>query len=517
MNTATESNRADLGGLLRILRRRAILIVVAVVVALGAAWVFSNSQKKQYTGTAVLLFRPLFLDAQLAGLPLTLPNSDPTVEAATDVGLIALPQVRARAARTLGPPYTVASLKPQVSASAEGKSSLVDVQGTASTPTAAAAIANAVATGFISLRRQTLVHAINKAIATVRRQIRSPQTTTLQRAVLRNNLTKLLESRSVQPGDVSLAGTALPPTSPSAPTTTLNLIIGGALGLLLGLALALIAEQLDRRVRRPEEVGDALELPVLASIPRSRVLKNGTGLSKGLSDSDIEAFRLLRANLRYRFGSRELRSILLTSASPGSGKTTVALHLASAAAAALDGNVLLIEADIRRPRLAALLGVPSDKGLSSALLDSDELSDVVVTIPSTHSTNGSSPSTNGNGSGLPVNASFPASFDVVVAGPPTPLANELLGSEHMRHLLQSAMDRYALVIVEGPPPGLVSDAIPIMKQVDAVVLVAGLGRENSPELRRLRAQLDGLAIEPLGVVANFSRRTSNAYVSSSQS
>lgn len=470
---------------------------------LGATVLFINSQTKKYTGTAVLLFKPLLLDAQLAGIPLQVPSSDPTVEAATDVGLVSLPQVRIEAARILGPPYTANGLKHAVSASAQGKSTLVDVKGTARTPEAAAAVANAMATAFIDVRRRTLDARINSALASLQHDLKTGGNSVLQKAVLRNNLTKLAETRSVQPSDVELAGLAVPPTSPSSPKKALDLIIGGALGLVLGIALAILAEQLDRRVRRPEDVGDALDLPVLAKIPRSKELKRSDGFAHALSASDVEAFRSLRANLRYRSGGREIRSVLLTSAAPGSGKTTVSLYLAAAAAAAMEGNVLLVEADLRRPRLAALLSLRPDRGLSTALRTSEALADAVESVPAGHGGNGDAPDHN---------TSFTENFDVLAAGPQTSRASELLGSEHMTRLLESAEESYELTIVDGPPPGLVSDVIPLMKQVDAVVLVARLGRENSPELRRLRDQLKGLGVEPLGVVANFSRRTSNRYV-----
>lgn len=429
----------DMGALLGMLRRRAIIVVVAVVVCLGAALVFAKSQPKKYTATAVLLFKPLYLDVQLTGLPLQTLASDQQTEAATDIGLVSLPQVRYRAAALLGTGYTAASLKNDVDISADGKSQLVNVAGTASTPEGSAAVANAMSTAFIAVRRQSLVASIDNAIAKVSSDLKATSNTRLQRIVLRNNLTKLTELRAVQPTSVEFVGRAVPPTSPSSPKTALDVIIGGIAGLLLGIALALIAEQLDSRVRRAEEVEDALSLPILAAIPRSRVLKKG----HSLSESDIEAFRLLRSNLRYRTEGRDVRSVLLTSAGAESGKTTVALHLAAAAAAVMGGRVLLIEADLRRPRLSELLELSGHQGLSTALASSQELDEAVVRVPARGA----------NGSGPDSEESFPESFDVLPAGPPTSHASELLSSARMSELLQEAEQNYDLTIVDGPPRG----------------------------------------------------------------
>lgn len=499
-----QTGLGDMNALLGTLRRRLPLIVVAVVIALGAAYALAKSEQKKYTATASLLFKPLLLDMQLTGLPLSTQASDPATEAATDIGLVTLPQIRNAAAQTLGHGYTANYLLHNVNVSQQGKSQIVDVKASATTPQAAAAIANAMARSFIAYEGAQIISSINSGISRVNRDLHGSGQTSLQRSALMASLTKLTELKAVEPDNVQLAGVALPPTTPSSPRTSVDLAIGGIAGLVLGLAFALVAEQRDVRIRRPEQVEDAVDLPVLAMIPRSRALSKGAGLTS----DDLEAFRLLRTNLRYPAGGREMRSVLLTSATPGSGKTTVALHLAAAAAAVMPGRVLLIEADMRRPHLGKLLGIDSEQGLSTALHSGQELQDVVVTVPGGH-WNGS---TNGNGSG---NGSAPdanGGFDVLVGGPPSPHAAELLSSDAAKRLLGIAASSYALTIIEGPPPGLVSDVVPLLHQVDGVLLVARLGREHSPELKALRTQLERLGVRPLGVVANFSRRTSNPYL-----
>jgi Mrp family chromosome partitioning ATPase len=302
---------------------------------------------------------------------------------------------------------------------------------------------------------------------------------------------------------------AEPPSSSSSPKPLLYTIIGGALGLMLGLGLALASEQLDRRVRRTDQLEDALGLPLLAVVPRSKTLGQRTEWGGRDAAGDEEPFRRLRASLRHRGGEAELRSVLVTSARAGSGKTTVATHLAAAAAAGGHARVLLIEADLRRPRLAALLGLPPDNGLSKLLESADPLgktvSDHVFPIPLGGGSNGSGP-----------NGRTELGFDALSAGPPPADPSELLESSRMRELLLGARERYDLIVIEAPPPTLVSDAIPLMKQADGVVVVGRLGRESDPELRKLRDDLKRFGVTPVGAVANFSRRVANPYYATSE-
>jgi len=497
---ATYGNeRGELGALLGALRRRAWIVVLTVVVAMGVAFAYSKSQTKQYQATAQLLFQPLYLDATLNGVPLQLPSADPTKSGGTDVALVTLPQVRDLAATMLGPRFTPDDVKNDVSVSASSSSNIVSVTGTASDPQTAANYANAVANSYVSYRRAQLISAINAAEKQVLQQQSAPGVLPAEVSLLHTDYTRLVLLASVQPDDVQFVSSAQPPTTPSSPKTALDVIIGGLLGLVLGLAIAFAIEATDSRVRRPDELEETLDLPLLATVPSSRALRKGRGIA-GLSGSEAEAFRFLRENLHQ--GDEQSRCVLITSAAPGSGKTTVALHLAAAAAAGTVGEVLLIEADLRRPRLSQMLDLPDDRGLSTLLRSNESVGDVVVHVPT---------GAGGNGAGADAGEFFPGSFDVLGAGPAHPSASELLRSHRMREILRTAAIDYGLVVIDGPPPGYVADAIPLMAQADGVIIVARVGHESGPELRRLRAELERHGVEPLGVVANFSRPVKNPY------
>ena len=155
--TETAGERSDLGAIGGILRRRLWLVVVAAIAGVVFALAISKSQPTRYQATATLLFRSVLLDVQLTGVPLQLGSGDPTRDLSTNIGLISQENVRAEASQQLGPPYTASSLKPDVNVNEQGKTDLVGVQATASTPAEAARVANAVATSYLRIANQQIV------------------------------------------------------------------------------------------------------------------------------------------------------------------------------------------------------------------------------------------------------------------------------------------------------------------------------------------------------------------------
>jgi succinoglycan biosynthesis transport protein ExoP len=485
------------------LGRRAWVILLAVVVGVVASLVFSASQPKRYQSSAKLLFRPTLIDFAVSGITLQNPNQDQQRQADTNIGLLSLDEVRQRAAARLGADYTPKRIKRDVKVAQTGQSDIVSVTANASTPEQAARVADAVAVAFVTYQRTTQRDQVFAAAATVRRNLKQ-DLPTATRTTLRASLERLNLLAAVQNGGVAVVQHAQPPSSPSSPKRILNGILGGGIGLLLGLGLALASEQLDRRVRRVDQLEEVLGLPVLANVPRSKVLRRRKKFEHHGADATEEPFRRLRASLRYVDGQEERRSVLVTSARKGSGKTTVATHLAAALANGGQVNVLLIEADLRRPRLAELLNLPSGRGLSLLLKAEDPFGPDAVSnifrIPLGASSNGSGPA----GPEAP-------GFDALPGGPVPDDPSELLDSSAMRELLQAARSRYDLVVVEAPPPTLVADAIPLMKQIDGVLIVGRLGRETEPDLRELREELKRFSVTAVGVVANFSTRPNNPY------
>jgi tyrosine-protein kinase len=542
-------DRGDLSALAAVIGRRLWLVVLGAGIGIVAALVFAHVQPKRYTSTASLLFRPVYLDVAVTGSTLQVPGSDPTRDVATDVSLVSQHDVLAAAARRLNrlrlelrrgglvrdlpPLYTVSSLNKDVSIGSSGKTDIVSVSATAAAPGEAARAANAVADAYIAEAGQLIVSEIHRVQNGIRRQLRNARLTQTQRTALTQAQTKLGVLALIGPDNVHLAQTAIPPTKQSSPRPVLDLVIGGIGGLLVGFALAFGTEQLDPRLRRPDELERETGLPVLAAIPRRRSIGR-PGLDRdrpyhGLDGN--EPFERLATVLRYLPTGRKIRTVLLISPDGGSGKTSIALRLALAAAGGLSANALLVEADLRRRSLSRLIGLSPEVGLSTVLLGTYDLEvqalplgeEAFVAAGGRRSipilTRGQYTSA-GLTQSIAVEERLadyvaPSARDLalLLAGPASQDAAALLGSETMRDLVQLWAATYDFTVIDGPGAEHVADMIPLATQVDAVVIVARLGKDTAQGVRRLQTELERLDVRPVGVVANFARRARNPYVS----
>jgi polysaccharide biosynthesis transport protein len=297
----------------------------------------------------------------------------------------------------------------------------------------------------------------------------------------------------------------LQPTSPSSPKTSRNTLIGGVLGLLVGLGLAFALERLDRRIKGPEDLETIYRLPMLGVVPESKRLAGSVG-RKGeqtvLSPGDAEAFNLIRAHLRFFNIDRDLRTILIASPASGDGKTTIARHLAEAAAR-MDSRVLLLEVDLRHPTLAQQLALQGGPGLADVLIGTVPMDEA------TESVDVQAP---------PGEGAAGRTLDVLAAGaflPPNPAA--LLESRAMNIVLERARSSYDLVVVDTPPLTAVSDAFPLLIKVDGVVIVGRVGRSRRDAAERLQRILATSHAPLLGIIANGSKPDGpGSYASSSR-
>jgi capsular exopolysaccharide synthesis family protein len=206
---------------------------------------------------------------------------------------------------------------------------------------------------------------------------------------------------------------------------------------------------------------------------------------------DQDAFGMLRAQLRYFDVDREIRRVIVTSADAGDGKTLVALNLARAAVRADDRRVLVIEADMRRPGLTRAVGLDSVAGLAELLSHSQEMSGALHqlvlrsdTVPA------------------PGWSDDPAAFDLLLAGTVPPNPAELLEGARMTELLEYVESAYDLVIIDTPPIGVVSDAIPLVHKVDGIMVVSRVNHSRRDHALRLVKQLRDLNAHILGLVVN---------------
>ena len=424
------------------IRRRIWVVAVCFIAATGAAIALTVRAEDRYESTAGIL---------LTG------GVEPTRDAATTLQLLSLPTVASGAAQK-EPAVSQEEFEKSVGSSQEGESDIIHVSANANSPDLAAAMANAYAEAFVEYRKSS-------------------------------------QGKS-ETGKVSLVEQATPEPSAVSPTPAKNIGFGAVIGIVLGLGLAMLLEQMDRRVKREDDLSEATGLPVLAMVPKSNAFDRRHLGRAPLSPAETEIFRLLRSNLRYAKGDTSVKSVVITSAESGEGKTLIALGLALAAASSGE-RVLLIEGDMRRPGLSDILGLRGGYGLSDVLaaegpldvsravtrVDADQLSDAVRGV----------------------------SLSVLGAGqiPPNPTA--LVESKRMEELLKAAEESYDLVVIDTPPVLMVSDAIPLIVASSGVLAVSGLGVATRGSAANLVFQLQRLAIPVLGLVANFADRPAKSY------
>src|SRR5215213_3055706 len=318
-----------------------------------------------------------------------------------------------------------------------------------------------------------------------------------------------------KPNNISIIDYALTPDTPVGPNRTRTVIAAFFLSIGLGLGLALFFEYLDDTVHSTEEVERVLHLPALAVIPsvgsaaRRRVLGgipkttalqkhtngngNGNGNSELLMNVDsrsplAEAYRHLRTSVLLSTAGRAPKSLLVTSSLPGEGKTTTAVNTAMSLAQT-GASVVIIDADMRRPRLQHIFDMKGQEGLSSVLSSDISEADMLSMVR------------NDEASGL----------SVLTSGPIPPNPAELLGSDQMRRLLAALQANYTHVVIDSPPVSSFTDGVLIASMVDGVLLVVHGGRSSRHIVRRSKQLLNDVGAKIFGVVLNNVNLQSHDY------
>jgi Mrp family chromosome partitioning ATPase len=531
------ADRFDLRRALAIARRRWRLTTACALAVAGAAFAFSVTQQKQYTASASLLLRDQGLTQALLPTAVTTMTVDPTREAETNIDLVSSPAVIGRVATAVH--MTPAAVAADVKASAQGATNLVSVYATSADPRLAAILANTFAAQAIAVRRETDQAQVIQAQSVVQAQLNA-----MTAAELNGSDGQLLQSRNEElkllaageTGNTQLIHSASAPSTPSLPRTKRSVELGLLLGLLLGVGAAALAERLNRRVREPEEFREIFGLPVLTEIPEIRALKRKRSQVR-LGPNERNAFRMLLARVRYTNPKpdSQIRSVLVTSAGTQEGKSMVAWHLAETAALAGDRRVLLVEADMRVPVIAARHGLRAAPGLRELLVERLELNSAIQTVPLSAGddrvtqsakagtirfkvrrghTGKTSEDTAISGDNadtavrhawneLPHRSSArEPNVDVIVAGMPARDPSPLIESEMMVQLLGTLQGYYDLIVFDTVPALLVPDAMPLLTMVEGVLVVGRLGFTTRDQASMLRDELHRLNVHALGVIVN---------------
>ncbi len=461
-------------GLLSTLWRQLPLVVVTALLVGGVTALALSQREPSYEATAQLLYSAPGPEAELLGT--AQPQSvDQDRAAATNVVEVQSARVAERAARRLDLP--AGTLRDGVAVAAATDSDVVEVTATASSSEEAARRADAYARAAISLSRAEQARRARAAAGELSDRYDS-LSATQQRSGRGNDL----EDRIDTLRSLAAIGTGSPRLIQRGAGATARtdsparlIVLGAIFGLLVGAGLALLRARSDHRLRG-DGVAEALDVPVLATVPRSRALRRGDGYGE-LPEADREAFRFLAGRLCFA-GERRPRSVLVTSAREGEGKTATVAHLAAAAAEA-GSRVLVVEADLRRPALGDRLGLESQTGLADVLRGDAQVADAIV----------------GAREG----------FDVLLAGPADERDVSVLQRDAAGELMEWARDGYDLVIVDSAPLGSVADAMPLLAKVDGVILATFLDLSDEGEVRRVRWQVSEMGGRVLGVVVGNAR------------
>ncbi len=308
-------------------------------------------------------------------------------------------------------------------------------------------------------------------------------------------ITKIREAginAGFQSNMVRLADNARPSLDPAFPNIPLNVGLALFFSAVLGVGAAVLSDTLDNTIRDNEQVSRIVKAEVIGGLPQVKAWKGrgspglvGSGNAPSLlghtADDDRllagfgEAVRTLRNSILLSCFDRQMKSLMVTSATPGEGKSTVCCHLAIAHAQQ-NHKTLLIDCDLRRPSIHRRLGLTSETGLSAVLLHGLAWRDCVIPAP-----------------GI-------ANLDILPAGPTSRRASDLIGRA-LSQLLEEAASQYDLVIVDSPPALGFPEPLQMATAVDGVALIALAGQTDRKALasvvsmlRRLRANVVGVAL-----------------------
>ncbi len=507
-------------------RKRALLLIV--VLALGIATAVSLAQTTLYRAEAELLLRPTASEQLLA-------DERGQVRSATDaqralnneLRLVDSSPVREAVADAYDGPLDVDDVR--VFAPSADATDVIEIAVTAADPVAASELANAYADTFIDVRRQQHVDdllatgdEIESKLGQIRAEVdlvstplaeldaraaaaatpEAEATIAARRATVADRLAPRLDSLErredfyaaqldevqvsaelSRSGGVQVLASAEVPDSPVLPDIPRNVVVGGLIGLLGGLALVFALDRLDDSVGSKEEAERVSGLPTLGLIPRTPV-----GSARGEDDDLVtltapmsaaaEAYRSLRTSVRFLGVDQPVRTILVTSPSASEGKTTLAVNLGVVLAQAGE-RVLLVSADLRRPRLHEVFGIHPQPGLTTVLVGGTTRHAAVCAVDEV------------------------PGLDVMPPGACPPNPSELLDGDRAHELLAELAADYDAVIIDSPPLLPVTDAQVLASRADVTLLVVAAGGTSRRGLARSLELLHQVGASVAGTVLNL--------------
>jgi len=502
----------------RLVWMRAWLVAVVVVVCTLTAFLVAGVQTRMYQASARLMYQPpADVSSPTGGIVVADPNVL-SIQLQSVIDMIEDPTVRANALAQLKDREAAAGVKVSAgiyvptSGSATGPSSnLVEVKAVAKSPVVAATTANAYAAAVIALRKQWEQERYRAAQEVVTNQLKlftsSQSKLTTDYANLVQQLSYLQIAEATATGDFRIIVPATPPDSPASPKPAKSAAIGFGVGLVAGIGLAFLAGRLDTRVRSHRQAADILGTPVVGRLPRisRRALRRDFLVALTEPDGQYsEALRMLRTNLDWASIDERLSSVLITSCLKGEGKTLTLCNLAVTLARA-GKNVIVIDADLRDPRVHTVFGLRNGKGLTSVALGQATVEDALqdfppgqTAAPLSHALVTTLNSPSGGGASA---EGWAGSLRILTSGPVPPDPGEVAASRRLAATVREVESLGAdSVLVDAPPILSVSDAGALSASVDGLLMIANLEKARRPTLADAREQLDALPCRKVGVV-----------------
>ncbi|MHB8909248.1 MAG: GumC family protein [Syntrophales bacterium] len=295
-------------------------------------------------------------------------------------------------------------------------------------------------------------------------------------------------TENIRTGNIRVVDAAEIPKSPVKPKKAQNLLLGLIVGLALGVGLAFFLEYLDNTIKVPDDIKERLKIPYLGPVPFIAASAQGNGNAPDLRPAESlitisspkstasESYRGIRTSLLFSAADNAPRTILVTSAAPAEGKSITSANLAVAMAQA--GNrVLIVDCDMRRPKLHRIFNLQRDRGLSNIIVGSCTVDDAII-------------------------HSLIPGIDIIVSGPVPPNPSEMLGSQQMIRFMETIRGRYDRIIIDSPPITAVTDSVILSRLADGVLLVIRAGETHREIVKNGIGLLQAANARILGAILN---------------
>jgi len=465
------AERETLSVFLEVVRRRWLLILGVVLACMAAAIARHETSTRGYDSTASVAFGNATLTE--SALQVSRSSGDPERDAATNVLIASSRDVAEAVRRELRSRASASTLLSAMSVEAAPNANVINLTASTSSPIFSARLANAFAEQYLATETKSQLTAIDAAQSRLQRQIDALPATSPDRATLAQSSQRLDELRAIASGGLQII-TRASPGGPSGASLKTTAILGLLIGLALSGMIVFLLESLDRRINSVEAFERAYRLPVLTTVPPS-AFRHRRADDRART---LEPYRILRSALDFVAVTRQLDTLLITSAVSGEGKSTVSIDLSHAIALA-GRRVVLVELDLRQPSFSHHFALDPLRGITTALTGQAELGELLL-------------------------QPFPQlpNFSLLPAGALPPNPSELLSSPTVSALLADLASDDAMVVIDAPPLNPVADAQVLLNNpaIHAALIVARLGYTTRDQVHRARAILDRHMLQPVGLV-----------------